>query len=183
MGERADGFEEEKASANLVIAAALRHDAAALEKMRETGIRIDAQDGIGETALHQTCQAGNLEAVRLLLDAGANPNGVSRLGHTPLGLAVTYGYFDVAKLLLEKSADPDQLIDFGVAPLTPATESGDADMVRLLLENKASVTPRAPSEDHPAIIVAARQGHLPILRMMIEEFGVDINTAIASGET
>ena len=168
---------------NMVLAAALRHDAAALKNMREAGVRIDASSGFGETALHQICQGGDVEAARLLLDAGADPNAASNIGHTALGFAVNAGDLEMAKLLLSRGADPDQLMDFSSPPLNLAAEAGDADMARLLLENKASLAPRPPSQEHPAIIVAARNGRLPVLRVMIEEFGVDVNTSIASGET
>ena len=183
MGERGDAFDEEKAVHNLVLAAALRRDAKALKDLRDSGVKIDAQNGIGETALHHVCQIGYVAEAEALLEAGADKNAVSRIGQTPLGLAIINGHGPLAELLLRRGADPDQLIDFGIAPLTSAVESGDAALVRLLLENDASVTPRPPSTDHPAIIVAAREGHLPILRMLVEEFGVDVNTSIASGET
>lgn len=51
------------------------------------GIEIDATNTVGQTALHFACARGNWIVVRLLLQAGANPDLADRRGFTPGQLA------------------------------------------------------------------------------------------------
>mmetsp|Transcript_25357 Transcript_25357/g.59349 ORF Transcript_25357/g.59349 Transcript_25357/m.59349 type:complete len:1036 (+) Transcript_25357:173-3280(+) len=46
-------------------------------------IEIDAQNSVGQTALHVACARGNWNVVRLLLNKGGNPNIADRRGFTP----------------------------------------------------------------------------------------------------
>jgi ankyrin repeat protein len=76
----------------------------------------NAEEGRFETtALKQAIDAGQLDAVRLLLDRGADPN-LLRDGHTPLMTAVfTDGRAVVVpmiELLLERGADLDRVAEF-----------------------------------------------------------------------
>ena len=64
---------------------------------------------------------GHLEAVQLLLDAGAPINQVSAGDKSsPLLVAIINGHFDLAKYLLDKGADPNLASDNGAAPLYAA---------------------------------------------------------------
>jgi ankyrin repeat protein len=56
------------------------------------------------TALSRAASIGNIEAVRLLLSAGADPNIIFASG-TALSAAVENGEYEIAKLLLEADAD------------------------------------------------------------------------------
>ena len=61
----------------------------------------------GWTALHLAAFFGQLEAARMLIDAGADVNAVSRnsLRNTPLHAAAAGRHADVARLLVERGAD------------------------------------------------------------------------------
>ncbi len=62
----------------------------------------------GMTALILAAREGNLEAVRALLDGGANADQVSAgTGASALLTASLNGQFDVALLLVERGADPN----------------------------------------------------------------------------
>ena len=64
----------------------------------------------GFTALHLAIFGGSEEAVRLLLDRGADPNmlATSDIAHVrPLGTAAFVGRPDLEKILLDAGADPD----------------------------------------------------------------------------
>lgn len=70
--------------------AAIRGDVAALRRGLQTGVPVDAVSPNGDkwTALFWAASAGKADAVRLLLQHGANPNLKDREGSTPLSVAV-----------------------------------------------------------------------------------------------
>jgi uncharacterized protein len=75
----------------------------------------------GLTALHYAAREGRSEAVRTLLDRGANVNERSPGDQTtPLLIAVTNGQFDLAMYLLEREADPKIANTAGATPLFAA---------------------------------------------------------------
>ena len=67
---------------------------------------VAAQGGL--TPLLLAAREGHVEAVKVLLDAGADVNQVSAGDRTsPLLIATINGHFDLALMLLEKGADPN----------------------------------------------------------------------------
>jgi ankyrin repeat protein len=72
----------------------------------------------GLAALHYAARDGKAEAVRLLLDAGADINQVTAGDHTsPLLIAIINGNYDLAMELLQRGADPNLASEDGAAPL------------------------------------------------------------------
>jgi ankyrin repeat protein len=76
----------------------------------------------GMTALLFAARQGNTEAIRALLEKGADVNQLSEASKTsPLLIAVMNGHFDLAKELLDCGADPNLSNDpAGVTPLYAA---------------------------------------------------------------
>ncbi|XP_022769850.1 protein phosphatase 1 regulatory subunit 27-like [Durio zibethinus] len=56
--------------------------------------------------LYSSVVNGSFECVKLLLQAGVDPNFVSQ-GDTPLGIAATTGGTEIIECLLDAGADPD----------------------------------------------------------------------------
>ena len=72
----------------------------------------------GLTALHHAARQGNVEAVKALLDGGADINDATVVDHTtPLLLATINGQFDVAKVLIERGANVNATSTAGATPL------------------------------------------------------------------
>jgi ankyrin repeat protein len=63
--------------------------------------------------LKAAARAGNLEAVKLLLERGANPNGAEPIAAHGGALydAVAGSHVEIARLLLEHGADPNAMVD------------------------------------------------------------------------
>jgi ankyrin repeat protein len=74
----------------------------------------------GLTALHFAIRQGHADAVKLLLESGAELNQPSGDGTTPLLAAIINGRFDLAMSLLDRGADPRLASDNGVTPLYAA---------------------------------------------------------------
>ncbi len=83
-----------------------RHQAEMVEVILKAGADVNARGKEGFTALHDAALSGNVGAVQILLDHGADINATDRdSGATPLYMAATMGREEVVNLLLEKGAD------------------------------------------------------------------------------
>jgi len=75
----------------------------------------------GLSPLHLAARQGHRDAVKALVDAGANVNQPSSGDHvTSMLIATINGQFDIAKYLLDRGADPNLAQDNGVTPLYAA---------------------------------------------------------------
>jgi ankyrin repeat protein len=79
--------------------------------------RVPTEPMGGLTALHYAARQGHVEAVRSLLDLGADINSVTGDTTTPLMTAVINGRFDLAMELLERGANPSLATMAGGTPL------------------------------------------------------------------
>jgi uncharacterized protein len=95
----------------------------------------DAWSPDGFTPLHLAAFAHNAAAARLLLEAGADPDAVSRATFarvTPLGTCAFAGATEVARVLLEHGADPTISEDGRFTPLDAARANGNEELAALL---------------------------------------------------
>ncbi len=91
--------------------------------------------------LHDAAQCGDVEMVRLLLDAGADIDIKNRLrfvdlrhlsGLSPLHYAAWYGCTEVVELLLDRDASVNAKSDAGQTPLYVAMSAGHSETADLL---------------------------------------------------
>lgn len=107
----------------------------------EVRLNVGRADG-GQTPLHIAAGRGHVALVRMLLEAGADPNALSTSGNTPLSRAICgpdHGPQTV-ELLLAHGADPD--LSTGRSKWTGldwAAWFGDVRYVRLLVAAGANV--------------------------------------------
>ena len=71
---------------------------------------------VGRTPLHEACLEENFDAVKVLVEAGADLEATDNEGKTPLHLAWNLSY-TMAELLLEKGANPNTADVQGNTPL------------------------------------------------------------------
>jgi uncharacterized protein len=78
----------------------------------------------GLTALHYAARNGHADAVRALVEAGADLNTISASDKTsPMLIAITNGHYDVARFLLDHGANPNLADESGLAPLYAAVDA------------------------------------------------------------
>ena len=80
-----------------------------MHELLQTGIDIDHVNNLGWTALLEAIILGNgsatyIEIVRLLIEAGADPNLADGQGITPLAHATSRNYTEIASLLRRAGA-------------------------------------------------------------------------------
>ena len=89
-----------------------------------------------KTPLFIACEAGNVDAARLLLDNGAAVDRANQNGATPLIMACQNGHVDAARLLLDKGAEVDRATKKGSTPLGIAQKKDHSSVVALLEEHQ-----------------------------------------------
>lgn len=122
----------------------------------------------------------NMVAMKKFLEAGADPNGISKWDKkwtkgsplmTALMVAIKTGREDAVNMLLDYGADVNArpLIRTTRTALQFAAELGDADMVRLLLSRGADVNSSAPSHGGAtALQFAAMSGNCNIAAYLLD---------------
>ena len=100
---------------------------------------LEARDSRGATPLMHAAAFGNLDAMKMLLAAGADVNAKNNFGATALLWCARDG--DKARLLIEHGADVNAVSKQGRTPLMLASmREGGSDIVALLLSKGADVS-------------------------------------------
>jgi ankyrin repeat protein len=167
-GERAATVPDPQAAR--LMAAVRQGDHGVFERMLHDDPGIARQQGPGGcTPLMYAVLYADLDAVRRLLEAGADPNRRNDAGATALMWAVDD--LEKTQLLIKSGADVHACSDDGRTPLLIAAgRPGANDVVRLLLEHGADPSVVAPSYRGPITPLrqAADMGDESLIRMLLE---------------
>ncbi|KAF1317889.1 Transient receptor potential ca2 channel, partial [Globisporangium splendens] len=111
------------------------------------------------TPLHWAAVNGAIEAVDLLLEAGADPNFQDAQGRSPLHWAARLNRLDIVNSLLAKDAKPD-LVDLDhMTPLMCAayTKNANRDLFTALVSVGADINYALPTTGDTALHIAIRE--------------------------
>lgn len=175
-GEAARLIRERRDDLTIFEAAALGDAARARRLLDADPAQARAFDEQGGTALHLAAFFGHADVVRLLLDAGAEVNTMSRVElpniprNMPLHAALAGRRWDVARLLVERGADVNAADSAGLTPLHHAAFGGSPEMIALLLERGARSDVRDARGQTP-LDQAERRGHADAARVLREAAG------------
>lgn len=107
----------------------------AMKKILQQGFPINSHNGSGVTALMDAANAGETDAVRLLIKEGADVNATEVSSKTtPLIYAAEKGYNDVVQILIEAGANTNAKTDWGFTPLLAASKYAHHEVVKTLLD-------------------------------------------------
>ena len=144
--DRVDELLAQGPELNVFEAAALGRADRLRELLDEDPARANAFGDDGFQPLGLACFFGHVEAARLLLDRGADPNSLARNEHiqaAPLHSASASENkdeatrYELCELLLDRGADPNLEQGGGFTALDSARHNGDERLERLLLDRGA----------------------------------------------
>jgi len=124
---------------------------------------------------------GDVDAVRALLAAGAQPGARDASGFTPLMLAVVHGQSAMVDVLLARGADVNARNRAGLTPVMLASINDRVPVLRALLARGADVNARTRA-GWTALTYAAWRGHAAVARVLIAH-GAQPNVTDRDGRT
>ncbi|HEY4340706.1 MAG TPA: ankyrin repeat domain-containing protein [Steroidobacteraceae bacterium] len=118
-------------------------------------------------ALANASMNGDLTAMRVLLQKGADPNARGWFGTPALHWRVHVDDLEGTKRLLAAKADPNGLTERGVSPLSIAIANGNADIVAVLLRAGADPNHPEPTGETP-LMTAAQIGVSAVVEQLLK---------------
>jgi ankyrin repeat protein len=127
---------------------------------------IDVADHCAWTPLMKAALNGQTEAVRLLLEAGANPDHEDKGAYTAIMLAASNNHASTVKLLIEQGASINQIENTaGWTALIWSAKQGHMQTVQILLENGADPSIR-DMQGNNALDWASLNGHAEVVALL-----------------
>ena len=136
-----------------------------LESAGTTGI-VNSPDNAGRTPLHVAAKRGHSKIAAHLLKEGADQSASDALGQLPLHAACTRGHFDTVQTLL--SAGNFDNFEAADVLLRKAEPSGKKISNAGLSNGSTLVSGPRGQTSQTAFAMAARAGHVGILKLLIE---------------
>ncbi len=134
-----------------------------------------------EPPLIEAAKGGDWQAVRVLLDQGADASAAAPDGATALHWASYWDDVETAELLIGAGGDVNAANDLGATPLWIAALNGSADMVRSLLEAGGDPNAALLSGESP-VMTASRTGNPQVVERLLAA-GADPNARAVRDQT
>ena len=169
-----------------------RGDPAEIARLLDTGAEADAVTTYGALEdfpmLGSAIVANNVEAVRLLIENGADVNAVDANGNAMLPWAAARGYTEIVELMLDAGADVDAtMTTVGIfaaedaSALYYAAAGNHVETADLLIARGADVNFTAASYGESALHIAAGENYVEMTALLLAN-GADVDAPSTVGE-
>jgi len=176
-----------KDNQNLLFLSAWHGDIPKLKESLNKGAQVDGKsEWHGQTALSIAILEGHKDIVEILLENGANPNGmIERMidaeQRTALMAAVVSGNNEIVELLIEHGAKMDEKDEMGRTALMIAART-HKDIVKFLLEKGANLNEKDGHHGNNALNHAVKAGNKHIAELLIDN-GTKVDEKNEDGQT
>ncbi len=143
--------------------------------LTQPGLNIDAIDENGFSPLHVAAVLGHKDIAELLIQQGSSLT-VKNKGNTALHYAVQYKREGLVDFLLTKIRKVKDKNDKGFSPFILAVLNNDKNLSLKLLKHGADPNAKT-TRDESAILLAAKNGYNDILKLLIEEYKVNVKVS------
>ena len=160
-------------------AAAFIGDTSAIKNILQTcGDNVNALDEHNSTPLHYAAYSGSVEALTLLIKAGAKVNVQDGDGDPPIQYALVENHVKAAKLLIDAGADIKIKNHDGRAAIYWAHP---VEELQLLIKAGGDVN-HADNYGYTPLQIAALQNDIESIKLLLKS-GADVNKAAENGDT
>lgn len=163
-----------------LISAAEKGDSTNMKTLITGGARVNSFDQAGNSALLGAAREGELEAVRMLLKAGAYVDGRGG-AMTPLAAAALRGHSHIVSLLIRSGADINAVGENGLSALMNAVKLNHLGVTGILLDARANTRVVDRAGDN-LLIVAVSENYPDMLTLLLKH-GVSVDMADGNGLT
>lgn len=144
-----------------------RKSAQVVGLLLDRGAPVNVLDHNNSTPLHYAILGDNREYVKILLERGANVNPVAESDWNPLSMACMRGSLALTETLLEHGAKPAYNAE-GLLPIHLVARAGHTGFCAVLEKFGLDLEARDKFNGWTPIFFAASEGHLDVLRELIE---------------
>lgn len=152
--------------------ASINHPAILKYLLERPDIDLNARDREGQTALHKAVLAGNNEAVRLLIEKGADYRVSDTKGKLPLDYAIEQGKREIVSLLPQMSSGIFSRSTVNPETFLAAVRKVDVELVKELLQKGFNVN-QANARGWTPLHEAVNKGGVPALVDMLLQAGAN----------
>ncbi len=163
LGRKANPKAQWRCASNALHAAAMTNQREVISKLLDLGLEPDWPDEFGTTPLMNALESDALDAVKVLLEAGAKLDAENAVQDRPVHFAKIIPAFE---LLQTRGCDLNVISGQGLWPLHEAAESGNVALVIWLLNHGARVDLTSTGET--ALHAAVRSDNLATVTALLD---------------
>jgi len=179
----------------MISVAAQNGSSEVVEKLIQSGAKLNVKDAVGDGPLHSAAKAGGMifgpqlttdgaryvETLKHLLAGKANPNAKNAEGQTPLEIAAKSDFLPAVELLVDKTEKPNFDLGDGSLLHWAAKNSLPKTTKHLVSTNSVDVNEKNSKGQTP-LQVAAESGSEKLIKTLIES-GSNVNHVDDDGTT
>jgi ankyrin repeat protein len=150
--------------------------------IRDNNANTDATDSRGRPILSLAVEQKHYDMVELLLKNDASPTKTDKYGTSPLHVAARAGYLRITTKLIDYATTLNKHDYDGRTPLYIACDNNRSRITKELLDRGAYIRARS-ARGNTVLHAAARQGFKDLCKILVEEYGANVNARNSNGRT